>query len=709
MQDDSKVGLTNTQCYPRLQPNIERCQVSLRGEQWVILQNTVNGLHVRLNEQASQLLDKMDGSRSLSELVEHDDAAGITQQELEQLLKTLCASDMLDLRAETDASRLTQQKKHLASLSVKQKWLSPLAIKFALHNPDRWLDSVTDKLGFLFSKYTLWLYLALLLVATTLLLIHFDDVTEQFKLLAQQPRQWWFFGAMYPLLKLVHEFAHAVCIKRWGGSVHETGITFLVLMPVPYVNASDSWLFEKKYQRIIVTAAGIMAETSLACIGLILWLTVEPGLVSNLSFALFMLGSLSTVLFNANPLLRFDGYYLLQDYLEIPNLGSRANSYYRYLGRRFLLRVKPITAPKLAIGERKWLLIYGALAYLYRVFITLVIALYLAGKFLFAGVLLASFALFQMFVKPIFSLVRYIQTSEDFYERRVPVGLAALCVALVVFGLLSALPLPSSTRTEGVVWVPEQAQVFAQESGFVSELLVEPGQTVEKGSPLLQLHEFNIEADIDILSSRIAASKIEYRRTQSSDITKSQQIASDVEQLQRELQELRAQQKGLTVYAKSAGQFTLLNEKTLSGRYVEQGELLAYVVNREKLLVRAIVPQNLLGRVQQGVIQANVRLADRFSQVIPAELTQLTPSASNDLPSLSLAFDGFDGIAVASQADNQWKTLDRVFHMELALPDFSTVSGIGGKAYVSLVHQSEPLGVRWWRSARQLLLTRLNV
>ena len=137
--------------------------------------------------------------------------------------------------------------------------------------------------------------------------------------------------------------------------------------------------------------------------------------------------------------------------------------------------------------------------------------------------------------------------------------------------------------------------------------------------------------------------------------------------------------------------------------------MLAYVVNKREMLVKAVLPQRSIERVQDGVVRARVRLADAFGSELKANLTRQTPAASNNLPSPALAYDGRSGIAVASQHNNELKTLENVFHIELDLPPDIAIAGIGGRAYVTLKHKPESLGKRWWRSTRQLLLKQLTV
>ena len=210
--------------------------------------------------------------------------------------------------------------------------------------------------------------------ASIMLLVHFQELSATLKQNILAPRNIILTIAIFPIMKLFHEFAHAYTVKTWGGEVHEMGISLLVLMPVPYVDASAAWSFREKYKRALVGASGMIVELFIAAIAFIIWALVQPGLIKDAALSAFLIGSVSTVLFNANPLLRFDGYYILQDLIEIPNLYSRAGKFNAYLFKKHVLGQSSVVSPATEQSEQSWLFGYGILAWCYRMFISLVIA-----------------------------------------------------------------------------------------------------------------------------------------------------------------------------------------------------------------------------------------------------------------------------------------------------------------------------------------------
>ena len=154
--------------------------------------------------------------------------------------------------------------------------------------------------------------------AVLLAAIHWHDLTEDFMDRVLVPHNLLLLWLVFPVLKTLHEFGHAFATKVYGGEVHEMGVLLLVFTPCPYVDASAASAFRTKWHRIIVGAAGMIVELFLASLALFVWLNVEPGVVRAVTYNVMVIAGISTVLFNGNPLLRYDGYYIFADYLEIP-------------------------------------------------------------------------------------------------------------------------------------------------------------------------------------------------------------------------------------------------------------------------------------------------------------------------------------------------------------------------------------------------------
>src|SRR5207249_5625477 len=263
----------------------------------------------------------------------------------------------------------------------------------------------------------------------------------------------------------------------------------LVFTPVPYVEASAASGFRSKWRRVLVGAAGMLVETFIAALAMFIWVAAEPGVLRAVAFNIMLIAGVSTLVFNANPLLRFDGYYILSDLIEIPNLSQRANRYWRYLAEKYIFRMKDSEKPPSAPGEAGWLFFYAPAALVYRVMVLVAIVFYIAAEWFFIGVALAIWGAVSMFVLPVGKFLSYLLAlpRRGKTRKRAWTISGAVSGALLIF--LMAIPMPHRVITEGVVWLPEEANVRAGADGFIKAILARPGDEVAAGTLLVESHD----------------------------------------------------------------------------------------------------------------------------------------------------------------------------------------------------------------------------
>jgi putative peptide zinc metalloprotease protein len=413
----------------RLRSHAQIHRQQFRGEVWYVLQDHQTGRFHRLSPSSNLFVSLMDGKRSLGEIWDlvgrraGDDPP--TQDEAIQLLAQLHGSDLLQGAMPPDFQELGERSAKQARSEVINKLRNPMSLRLPLFDPNAFLDATMPLVRPLFTIYGFLAWLALVVTGRLLSASNIAMIV-----------------LIYPLVKTIHEAGHAYATKAFGGVVHEVGIMLLVLMPAPYVDATASTGFREKWRRMLVSGAGIMVEFALAAIAMIFWANAEPGLARAVAFNVMLIGGVSTIFFNGNPLLRFDAYYILADLIEIPNLGNRANKYFWYLVQRYLLGVDNVENPASARGERKWLFGYAVLAFLYRVVLSLTIAMLVASKLFFIGVLLALLTLFNTFIQPLFKGAKYLLTSPKLDSRRGRALAVTGALTAAVLGLLLLTPLP---------------------------------------------------------------------------------------------------------------------------------------------------------------------------------------------------------------------------------------------------------------------------
>ena len=456
-----------------------------RGQTWYLVEDRPAGRQYRFNEALYEALMNFDGQLTTAAVWEQYRGDRGDREELLKILAQLQAADLLVSEHPMATSALLDRWNRQHHQRVKSRWMRPLAPRFPLIDPDNFLLNTLPLVRPLFSIPVFAIWVILVLGGALAASMHLDVLLDYGASRFSDPQNLLLLWLIYPLVKALHELGHGYATKVWGGHVHEMGIMLLVLIPVPYVEASAAGVFPEKHRRVIVGAAGIMVEAAIAALAVFAWINLTPGLLKDLAYDLLVVAGVSTVLFNANPLLRFDGYYVLSDAIEIPNLATRSTRYYSYLIKRYLFGLRDAFSPITAAGERAWFLFYGLAAMAYRLFISLTIAFYLAGTYLLLGIVLAIWALALQFVYPLGRGLFFLTCGPMLKGRRIRALAVTGTVFLAVFGILYMVSVPQGTWAEGVVRPPESSIVRAEVDGFVADLIRRHGDRVETGDPLL--------------------------------------------------------------------------------------------------------------------------------------------------------------------------------------------------------------------------------
>jgi putative peptide zinc metalloprotease protein len=684
-----------------------------RGEVWYVVQDPASGRFNRFAPATYQLLGLMDGRRSMDEVwqaaVEQLGDDTPSQEEVIRLLSQLHAADLLHCEANPDSAELFERFARHDRQRRASKWKSPFSIRFPLWDPDRFLTRTIGFIRPLFGWFGATAYCVTVAFGIALAALHWPELTENLADRVLAAHNLLLLWLCFPLIKLAHELGHGYATKLGGGEVHDMGLILLVFTPVPYVEASAASGFRSKWRRALVGAAGMLVETFIAALAMFVWVAAEPGVLRAVAFNIMLIAGVSTLVFNANPLLRFDGYYILSDLVEIPNLAQRANRYWRYLAERYLFRMPEAERPQLAPGEMGWLAFYAPAAFVYRMLVLVAIVFYIAAEWFFIGVALAIWGVVTMFVLPFGKFVAYLLALPRrgrARKRALTVSAATLLILLV---LLIAMPAPSRVITEGVVWLPEEANVRAGADGFIHTVHASPGSEVKAGMLLVESHDPLILAQLAVAEARVA--ELEARLDQQrfaervqAEITR-QELARELAARDRTLE--RVEQ--LTARSAVAGKFVLARADDLPGRFLRKGELIGYVTQEGRGIVRAVVSQDDVDLVRSRLARADVRLAERIAEVYPAPVVREVPAARDELPSSALSSQGGGALAADPRDPKGGKAMMSTFQFDLELPPQARGAGYGGRAYVRFVLQPEPLATQWYRRLRQAFLARFNV
>jgi putative peptide zinc metalloprotease protein len=696
---------------PRLRSHARIHRHEYRGERWYVLEDRISRRSHRLNPVAYFLVGLMDGRRTVQEIWDGavtrfgDDAP--TQEDMIRLLGQLHLADAIQCDVTPDVDELLRRSQRLSGRKTLATFLSPLAIRIPLFDPDRMLERWLPWYRPFFGAFGALLWLTVVGIAVVLMAQNWDALTDDVtdRVLAPENLLVMFF--VFPVVKALHEFGHACAVKAWGGEVHEMGIMLLVLMPIPYVDASSAATFPQRNRRVVVGAAGMLVELFLASIALFLWLEMEPGLPRAILYNVMLIAGISTVLFNANPLLRFDGYYILADLIEIPNLRARSGQYLLSLFERRLFGVR-LPASEARPGERAWYLFFSVASFVYRMFITFAIAIFIAGKYFLIGVALAIFAVLMSVVMPLVKAVAYLALHPRLRRHRMRAAAASGALAGLVGLLVFAMPVPLWTNAEGVIWVPEQAIVRAGADGFVSALLVRPGSRVKTGDPLIEAADPVLPLHIRVLVAQREELLVRYQAERVQSQVRAQITLEQLKAIDADLARAREKAAELIVRSPADGVFVVPAAQDLPERFVKHGEQIGYVLTSSAATARVLVPQQSVDLVRTRTEEVRVKLAEQLQDPLPARVRREVPAASDRLPSMALSQAGGGRVALDPRAGREPRSLQTHFEFELELPTARPV-GVGGRVYVRFEHGSETIAQQVYRAVRQLFLERFAV
>ncbi|MBK6744274.1 MAG: peptidase M50 [Hydrogenophilales bacterium] len=694
--------------HPRLRGHVTIRRQVVRGQVWYVLSDPADGRHFRLNPRAYRFVGLCDARRSVAEVWEQmnvtlgEDAP--TQADLVEILARLADGELLQTEILPDVDVMFENR---SVRRDKQRWsqLNPLFFRIGLFDPEPYLHVFDPWLKRLFGAGALALWLALLALAGLLAAMHWPELAAHAAERASSPGFLILTWLAYPLVKGLHELGHALAIRRWGGEVRKVGVTLLLLMPIPWVDASASTSFRFRSHRLVVSAAGIMVELFLAVLALGLWLLLEPGTARDAMLAVMLIAGVSTLFFNGNPLMRYDGYFILADAFDLPNLAPRSANHWIWLIKHRLLGLEA-EAPSLAPGERAWLLGYAPASLLYRAIISIAIVHWLSGVSASLAVIAGAILVWTFFVGPGLNLYRSIWHDRD--DSRASRRARRLALALGVAGVLAllALPLPFRVVADGIVWLPENARVRPETDGHVVEVLTVDGETVTSGQPLLVLSDPDLGAERDRLYARLAQFQSEQYGVLLREPERARNLAEEIESLHAALRLNEARLQQLVVRAGSAGQLVLPHPADLPGRYLARGTEVGYILAEGPMRARVLLPQQDIALVRERLREARIWLLES-SESLGAQLERAQPAATLQLPSSALGDRGGGDIATDPADSDGLTALEPFFVVDLVIPEAPS-RRIGGRVEARFDLGFEPAAVRLWRWVRQMFLSQMS-
>jgi len=716
---------------PPIRKDLEITPQYYRGELCYVVKDPVTGNFYRLREPeyvALKCFERGMGVEEARDEINRLTGAEVAETEVYKFANQLQNSDLLKSKGMGDVRRIVRN----AALQKKAKFRSVISnylwVTIPLWDPDRTLDRLLPVFRFLTRPLFVAGWLAAAGIGLWIILTHARALmADAFSLLSG-----WnlliLSGAIFAKT-FIHEMGHALTCKHLGGHVRAIGPALLVFQPCMFTDVTDAWTFPSRWDRIKVSGAGVVSEIILGSVAAFVWISSEPGLVKQICYALMVTCTLSTVLFNANPLLRFDGYYILSDLLEMPNLRIRADQHLGCLFDRYVLGVDtPI--PEATPADGRIYLVYGIARFFYTWLIMLAIGFLLLGIFVPLGVVMIASSFYGMILTPVWK--RAMQLGKQFQAGKV--HLRALLVLAVIFLLTAGVflvPIDYRIQAPCVVEPGHVTIVRTPAEGDVAEILVREGQSVRKGQKVAQMANPELVHRAQAVREKIAESEAKIRAALATDAAEVELEQAEKNKLTAELEQLEDEIASLCLVAPHDGVVVNLHRsevatqapqhmrvlfppadpdvdmKQFEGMRLSEGTGLLAVARMDEAVLRAFVYERDVSSLKLDQPCEYV-LVSQPSELRRSQVRSLAPVDVKTIENVGVTLADIGYIPVEPGAEGKKRPLVTLYVAEAAVPqgDANLSWGLTGKA--SITYGRGPLGPHYVKKIIAAIKLRLQ-
>lgn len=568
---------------------------------WVIV-DPVRGKYFQIGWAAYQILSRWTAQSvgSILDQIHKDTTCRATKQDVEDLLRFLYANHLMRDPPQGGYRAYAEQAD-----AARPQWLMWLVhhylfFQIPLVRPDRFLRATLPFVGWLYLRTVAWIIGGIGLTGLYLVSRQWDTFTATV-LHFFTPRGFALYILCLAVVKVFHEFGHAYTATRYGCRVPTMGVAMMVLVPMLYSDTSDAWKLTSRRQRAAIGAAGMVVECALAALAIFTWNFLDDGLGRSLVFIVATTSLMVGAAINLSPFMRFDGYYVLSDWLGIPNLQDRAFAFGRWQLRRLLFGLGLSMPEPIATAQRRFLICFAWATWAYRFLLFLGIALMVYHYFFkVLGLILFAVEIGWFIILPI---VRELKTwwtlRGEIVERRrgwVSAGVLACVVALMFVPWSGRISLPA------VLESMSHAKIYAPASGRIVELEVNEGRQVGVGDRLVVLESPALEKDMALTRKRIEVERLRAQRqfVDREELTKNQVTLETLRARLSQLEGLLQQQQNLSLTAPIAGVVTDRAEALHVGQWINKELSLAYVIDPAGEEVHALAPETDVGYLHAG-------------------------------------------------------------------------------------------------------------
>ncbi len=697
-----------------LLPNIKVHKQRFRGELWYVLQDPFNNKFYRLAPDAYDFVAHLNHKQSIEQVwlnrLEHRPEQAPGQEEVIQLLSSLHQANMLYYESPSDSEQLFSRYHTSAQREMKAKLASFMFMRIPLWDPNDWLTKVTPLFRPLFGWFGGLLWLAVVLAAIKVGIDHAPELGNQTQSVLA-PSNWMLLYLAMIFIKTLHELGHAIICRHYGGEVHVMGVMLILFTPLPYMDATSSWSFRNRWHRALVGAGGMLIELFIAAIAVFVWANTGEGTLHSLAYNVIFIASLSTLIFNANPLLKFDGYYIFSDVIDVPNLYDRSRKQVRYFAERYLLNNRHFESPANTLNAQLGLATFATTSAIYRFFVFIGIITFVSDQFLMFGIIMALFMAASWGIKPPYQLIKYLITSPQLSRQRPRIFmLFAGAIALVLI-LLTQVPMSDRFQAPGVIQAQNHLTVTNSAPGYVAKVLVDSNNYVLKGTPLIQLQNTTLPMQIEQVDAQLRQVLNEERKARSGYSENLAPLKKRKKSLEEQKRRLLDMKKNLIVVAEQDGLWVASGLRELTGQWLSRGQAIGDLIDTNQFIFSSVVAQDEASDLFDDEITASsIRLYGQTEQQLEVSLNTIIPFQQQRLPSPALSWRAGGPIETKGGDQSGLETAEPFFRIDSLLASNASAQLFHGQTgKIQLKLKDKPLFAQWERDFRQIMQRRYQL
>ncbi|MEW4568069.1 site-2 protease family protein [Tautonia sp. JC769] len=706
----------------RLRPDLVVQPVPYEGVTHYVIKDPIALKYFRFKSEEYFLLQELDGKKTLQDIKRAFERKfrpqTITVEDLLRFVAQLHEASLVLVDTPDQAKALVKRKKKNRWKKIKQTAANILYIKIPIIDPEKLLTWMYPYFRWLFTSYFVVFSLGMMLAALTLVFAQWDMFTtklptfESFFNWRTLPSLW----LSLAIVKVIHEFGHGLTAKHYGSEVHEMGILFLVLTPALYCDVTDSWLLPNKWKRIWIAGAGIYVECFLAALATFVWWNTQPGLFNSLMLSTMFICSVNTILFNANPLLRYDGYYVASDYLEIPNLRIKSTQFFTYAFQEKVLGLEVPVQSYMPRSRRALFVTYAIASYLYRWFITFSIIFFLyhflPPKLRVISAMLAMGALVPLLFMPMWQIVKFVRQPGRMRKVKKVRAAACFAVAAAVIALILLIPTPLRIKGTLVLTPAKPDRIYVEVPGRLVSIDVRDNQPVEgpredgtPGTVIARLSNLDLLREVSELNEEIQVNEVKarvYDQTSGNNplnrVLHLETVNMIEQDLQPKLNVAIDQQGKLVLTAGQDGVVMGIPNREVTGSFMRPGDLFCEVGDPKQLEAHLLIDQSDIDLIKQDSEDAKatawVKIYGKSHETIISHVEEIARRNREEIPP---ELSNLAGGEIATQPDQETggaRPLTTVYEIIIPIDNSELALHPGQRGMAKIDGGTATLG--WW-------------